>query len=116
MHTHSSGGGGRPRVAFQRSCTWAQCCLFFFEAPEIDTYEFTVKHTGGVALHVGEELVASADAAGAFKTSSGTVEIPKGLQKVDVICYKTTEAAEFELSYNATTPSFKHDKATGCLS
>lgn len=91
--------------------TWAQRCVFFFDAPETETYKFTVNHIGGVALFVGEEPVINVPASSAATTSEGSIEIPEGLQQMDLIYYKNSAAAQMELSYNATAVTFKYDKA-----
>ena len=95
-----------------KSGTWGQRCVFFFDAPKVDTYEFTIKHIGGVKLFVGEEQILSAPASTSAKTTTGKVEIPEGLQQVDVVYLKTGSNAQMELGFNATEVLFKYDTAT----
>eukprot|EP00172_Hildenbrandia_rubra_P000746 Plantae.Rhodophyta-Hildenbrandia_rubra.ctg1412.p2 GENE.Plantae.Rhodophyta-Hildenbrandia_rubra.ctg1412~~Plantae.Rhodophyta-Hildenbrandia_rubra.ctg1412.p2 ORF type:complete len:1364 (+),score=308.33 Plantae.Rhodophyta-Hildenbrandia_rubra.ctg1412:7341-11432(+) len=95
-----------------KSTSWAQRCVFFFTSAAMDTYQFSIEHTGDVALFVGDEQVISAKGTDASQTSEGVIEIPEGIQKIDLVYYKKGDAAQLQLSSNATSIEYQYDDAT----
>lgn len=94
--------------------SWAQRCVFFFTAAETSKYTFTAIHKGGAAIYVGEQEVFKVDAISEDPvTSSGSVEVPEGLQEMEILYYKKgSGSAQFEFSYGGTPLDFAYDQAT----